>query len=188
LRALEQMHYARAKIEPVQNAVPRDHDRDQAEPERLDHCAPSLDLFARTMIDFTVNQKQKQDAHDDVQSHESHQREQAIAGSDARRRPINRAHDPVDQPRLPAKLGGHTAGGSRDAGKWQRQHQNPQERSGRVKMAAPKRPSAYEHERDQYRSESDHDVIAVVRWWNVVRPLIARKIPETFHFRLSAGK
>ncbi len=38
----EQMHDAGAQIETVQHHVARDHDRDQAEPQDLDHRAPPV--------------------------------------------------------------------------------------------------------------------------------------------------
>ena len=107
---------------------------------------------------------------------------------DARRNTVGGAHQAVNQPRLPAQLGRHPAGRGGDVGKRQRQHQSPQQRAAAVQ---PRRATTTMRRaasaRMSMRSQSHHDVIAVIEQRDVVRPLIAGKILQAFAPPLPSG-
>src|ERR1039457_645275 len=91
----------------------------------------------RSFVDCAIDQEQKENREDGVDSHEADQREKGVAGGDVRGDAGRGAHDAINQPRLAAHFGGDPSGGGRDVGKRQHQQQKPKTGGGTVERAAP---------------------------------------------------
>ena len=139
------------------------------------------------MLNFPPDQEQTQNSQHHVHTHESEQRKHAIAGRYRFRVAVLRAHQSVNEPGLAAKFGGQPSGGVRDVRERCGEHENPEHPTRGIKFAAPKQQQRNHHFRDEQRSESDHDVVAVIEQRDIVRPVFLGKRVEAANLRAPAA-
>ena len=84
----------------------------------------------------------------------------------------------MDDPRLPSQLGGPPARGRRDVGERERQHQHPEHGACRRQPSPPEEQRRDPHHQDEERPEPDHDVVAVIKELDVLRPLVLREVVQ----------
>ena len=75
-----------------------------------------------------------------------------------------------------AQLGGPPAGGRRDVGERERQHQHPEHGPRGRQPPAQEEQRRDRHRQDEERPEPRHDVVAVVEELHVLRPLVFREV------------
>src|SRR5579871_3256845 len=132
----------------------------------------TLHFRLRSALDLTTNQEQEENSEHQVHAHESEKSEQAITGRHGLRITIGRAHERVDEPGLASQFGGYPAGSVRDVRERQRKQENPQHPARRKQLALLQEESCNKRDRDEQRSQSHHDVIAVIEQLDICRPLI----------------
>src|SRR5262249_40939610 len=91
----------------------------------------------RAPRDLAPDERQEEGAEHAVEPREADEREERGPRRHLGARGVRRAEQLVDDPRLPAELGGHPAGGVRDVGEGEREHERPEERPRGEETAAP---------------------------------------------------
>src|SRR5438477_402370 len=81
--------------------------------------------FYRALRDDVMNEKEKQNSQNRVQAHEAEECKQAVARMNVFGITVGSPHEAIDQPRLPAELGGHPARCVGDMRQWKAQQENP---------------------------------------------------------------
>ena len=123
-----------------------------------------------------------------VHTHESQQREQAVAGGNHLRVTVRGAHQRVHQPGLAADFSGHPSGCICDVRKRQAEQENPQHPPAAKELAAPQQERRDHHDRDEHRPQPHHDVIAEIQQLDVRRATdlagkALRPFTSAFHAR-----
>ena len=138
----------------------------------------------RPVADFAIDQNSKQDAQQQIKSHEAKQRKQAVAGRDGIRVAFAGAHQAIDEPGLATKFGGHPAGGVGDVGQRKAEQQRPQCPARCVKTLAPEQKRGDDHQQRKPCSEAGHDVVGIIEQWQCCGPLVVGNLIESFDFGL----
>src|SRR5512146_2457256 len=92
-----------------------------------------------SFVDQLDDEKEKEHADNEIDTQESKEGEETIAGGDIRRRSVDGPHEIIDQPWLAARLGGNPACGVGNIGKRKSEHDDPKSPTSQEQFLAPEK-------------------------------------------------
>src|SRR5262245_40610927 len=116
----------------------------------------------RTATDLAANQDEVKHAENEVEPAEADQREDRAALADHAAGAVVGPEQSIDEPGLAAELGCHPADGVGYVRERNGQHERPQQRSRRLQAPAYPLDVRQEHEADEPRTQTRHDVERVI--------------------------
>src|SRR5215469_1956811 len=146
-----------------------------------------IGIWRWTMIDLTVNKKEKEDREKCIQPHKTKQCKQTVCSRNVRRVPNASTHQAVNQPRLTTNFGGQPSSSVRNIWKRQAQHDYPKQPPHLKKLLTPEGENRQGRYSDENRAQSSHDVIREVQQRNVGRPVLSRECIQSFHLRFGCA-
>src|SRR5215210_6760199 len=138
-------------------------------------------LAFRTVGDLAHHEHDVEEAHDQVHPREPYEREQHAARGDEWRDTLRSSEDAVGEPWLASELRCEPPCGVRDEREWDGEHQDPEHPASIVQPAPPQQERGQDHNGYEDGPEADHDVVAVVKERDVVRPVLLREGVEPLY-------
>src|SRR5262249_35004257 len=143
-----------------------------------------LSLYGRygvtgSVTDLATDQNQKQQTEHKIEVDEADQSEHRVAAADYSAIAVRRVKETVDQPGLASQLRRHPPQRVGEVGKWEREHQHPEQPAAGFQSAAQILDSGIGHQDDKNRPERDHEVKGVIEQLDVVGPRLPGKVVQS---------
>src|ERR1700761_2737070 len=142
----------------------------------VDQC-----FFVRTLGDLAADHEQEKQTENEVETNESNQGEDSIAVTYNFAVAVAGVKEAIGQPRLTSQLRCHPANGISDVWEWKCEHQHPKQPCAGLQPATPSLEGGKPHEKDEDRSQRDHQVKGVVQKFDIVRPCVRRILIQSVH-------